>query len=331
MEDFDAGGVGLDEFANGVGNVALGFEVGGAGLEEFFEALAELIEDLRSETPHVERDGFVAGEGGDGAVGGGAAGVAAIALDLGELDDVLEVAVGRDLADAARDGAEVGERVAEDEADHGVVGRAGGKVTGELAVAVRAVEIVGVDGGEGLVDDAGGEKDGLGGSPGLGAAGGDGEAWGNVLERLEDVIDGDALFETRADGFAECLLDVFADDEDELAEAGAEGVVDGVVDDGFAGGADGVDLLETAVTAAHAGGENEECGGCWRGHNKGFDAQVRFNSNGTTWGRLQVSGVRGQGTGIIGWARLMRGGRAEPANPRWRRRSGRVGGHENSY
>jgi len=47
------------------------------------------------------------------------------------------------------------------------------------------------------------------------------------------------------------------DHEHELAEAGAHGVEDGIINDGFALGADGVDLLETAVTAAHAGSENE--------------------------------------------------------------------------
>ncbi|MBN8634679.1 MAG: hypothetical protein J0M07_05100 [Anaerolineae bacterium] len=40
------------------------------------------------------------------------------------------------------------------------------------------------------------------------------------------------------------------------AEAGAEGVEHGVVEDGFAGGTDGIDLLEAAVAGAHAGGED---------------------------------------------------------------------------
>jgi len=48
-----------------------------------------------------------------------------------------------------------------------------------------------------------------------------------------------------------------ADNEDDFAETGAEGVEDGIVEDGFAAGADGVDLFEAAVAAAHAGGEDE--------------------------------------------------------------------------
>ncbi len=70
-----------------------------------------------------------------------------------------------------------------------------------------------------------------------------------------------------------CFFDVLADDEDELAEAGAKSVEDGVVDDGFAGGADGVDLLEAAVAAAHAGSENKKCGrGCGGHQSEPFQA-----------------------------------------------------------
>jgi len=65
---------------------------------------------------------------------------------------------------------------------------------------------------------------------------------------------------TGASDFLERLLEVAADDEDELAEPGAQRVVNRVVNDGFAGGADRINLFESAVSAAHAGGENEKCG-----------------------------------------------------------------------
>ena len=42
-------------------------------------------------------------------------------------------------------------------------------------------------------------------------------------------------------------------------QKGLHGVVNGIVDDGFAVGAEAVHLLESAVTAAHSGGEDEKC------------------------------------------------------------------------
>ena len=58
---------------------------------------------------------------------------------------------------------------------------------------------------------------------------------------------------------AEVLLEVFADDEDQFAKTGVDGVVDGVVHDGFAVGAETVKLFQAAVTAAHTCCEEKEC------------------------------------------------------------------------
>ena len=79
----------------------------------------------------------------------------AVALDGEILDDALQIiAIGK-LAHAARHGSEFGERVAQHESDHGVVGRAGGEVPGDHAKALGTVKIVGIDGGEWLVDRVG--------------------------------------------------------------------------------------------------------------------------------------------------------------------------------
>ena len=77
---------------------------------------------------------------------------------------------------------------------------------GQRAVAVGAVEIVGIDGGEGLVNRVRAEQNGLRGAPWLGAAGRNGEARRNVFERLENVLDRNAFFKARADDLAELLL-----------------------------------------------------------------------------------------------------------------------------
>ena len=114
------------------------------------------------------------------------------------------------------------------------------------------------------------EQNGLRGAPRLGAAGGNGEARRNIFERLENVLDRNAFLKARADDLAKLLFDVLADDKDELAEAGAKSVEDRVVDDGFAGGANGIDLLEAAIAAAHSGSKNKKCGRGCRGHESGL-------------------------------------------------------------
>jgi len=47
------------------------------------------------------------------------------------------------------------------------------------------------------------------------------------------------LLKPPADDFAEGQFQVAADDENELGETGAQGVEDRIINDGFAGGADG--------------------------------------------------------------------------------------------
>jgi len=100
----------------------------------------------------------------------------------------------------------------------------------------------------------------MAGPPGFFAPDGRREAVGQAVERLEDVIHGDAAGVLGADLGAEDFLEVAPDDEHHAAEPGAEGVVHRVVEDGFAGGADGIDLLEAAVARTHAGGEDEKRG-----------------------------------------------------------------------
>src|SRR6185437_4810396 len=115
-EHLDLGFAGVDELADGHGDVAFRLELFAAALKEAVEDLAELREDGGGESPVVHGNGLVTGEVGDRAVRGGVLCTIAVALDAGELFDALEVALGADLAHAARDGAEVGQGVAQDEA-----------------------------------------------------------------------------------------------------------------------------------------------------------------------------------------------------------------------
>ena len=127
-----------------------------------------------------------------------------------------------------------------------------------------AVEIVSVDDGERLVDDVFGHKEGVGGTPGLDTVFRHLEGGGNLVQFLGDEVELDG-FSVRSLDAAVFLLDMrlhvfleeLTDNIDHLAEAGCDGVVDGIVDDGLSVRAQAVHLFETAITAAHAGSQNK--------------------------------------------------------------------------
>src|SRR5208337_2344841 len=116
----------------------------------------------------------------------------------------------------------------------------------------------------------------------------------------EDVFDCDALLVPRADHLLERQLILFADDEHDPAEAGAVGIVDRIVHDGFAIGTNRIELFWAAVTAAHSGCQDEECGG-----NHCFSSFPRFHS-GSSDARFLPAGCRA-------WA--LRTGRGETHAP----------------
>ena len=93
------------------------------------------------------------------------------------------------------------------------------------------------------------------GSPRLYAPFGTAEALGQCVEALEAQLCRHVTLILAQYFLAEILLKVFADDEDNLAESGLDGIVDRVVHYGLAVGAESVELLEPSVAAAHAGGQ----------------------------------------------------------------------------
>src|SRR6266446_4297152 len=103
----------------------------------------------------------------------------------------------------------------------------------QYAIALRSVKIVGVDDRKGLVDRVGGHQNCVQRAPWLGAAGRDGKSRRKSVEFLKDVFDRDMFFKPCTDGLLERLLNVLADNEHDLAESGADCVVDRIVDDGF--------------------------------------------------------------------------------------------------
>ncbi len=214
-------------------------------------------EECGREAEAVHRDGLGSGELAAADLGG---------VDGGALDDAAQAAVGGDVADAARDAAVLGERAVEPVANHGERRgflsrrRERAEEAGELLKGVAAEKVVGADDGEGLADGVACAPDGVAGAPRFLAPGGRREAGGQGVDRLENEVHGDALGVLGGDLLAEGLLEVAADHEDDAAEAGLGGIVHGVVEDGFTGRADRVELLEAAVAGAHACGEDEKGG-----------------------------------------------------------------------
>ena len=78
-----------------------------------------------------------------------------------------------------------------------------------------------------------------------------------LKDKVVLVVDDEPdVLETVADDLAERRLDVVADDEHHLAEPAAQRVEDAVVNDRLAVRADRVHLFQTAIAAAHAGGQH---------------------------------------------------------------------------
>ena len=92
-------------------------------------------------------------------------------------------------------------------------------------------------------------------TPRLRAALGAGEAFGQVVEGLEYQFAGDVTLVFRDDFIAEILFEVLADDEYQFTESSMNGIIDGVVHDGFTMRTQTVELFQTSVAAAHSGSE----------------------------------------------------------------------------
>ena len=215
----------------------------------------------RGEAPEVERHGRRARDRLPRARLVEAPRVLAVALDLQHLADRDEEAALVDRADAAAHGAVRAERGGDREADdrelgHDVHLRLPQEV-GQHPVAARAVEVVGVDDGEGAVQERCGGEGGVAGAPRLGAARGRGEARGKGAA-LDRVGHRDVARDPVAHRLADLRLHALAHDQHDAVEAGAPRVEGGVVEEGRPAGAHAVDLLGAAVPASHPGGEDDE-------------------------------------------------------------------------
>ena len=124
-------------------------------------------------------------------------------------------------------------------------------------VGVSAVKIIRVDDGEGPTNCVSRCSDGVGGSPWFFPAFRDAETIGQIVKLLECVVHFDFTFESSSYAFSEGLGKVFANDEYDSLEACTDRIIDRIIEHGFAIRAHWVHLFEAAVSAAHAGCEDE--------------------------------------------------------------------------
>ena len=184
---------------------------------------------------------------------------AAVGGDAGALGHADQIVIGIGHADAAADAAVGADRVAQQKAHHGpgvaVAVGVGAQVVVDELKALRAVVVVGVDDRERRVADGFlGHQDGVGRAPGLDAAFRHGEAGGQFVQLLVGIADLEPGAQgAGTDGLLEGLLDLMLDDEHDGLEPGAAGIVQAVIQDGLARRPDRVDLLQSAVAAAHSG------------------------------------------------------------------------------
>ena len=183
--------------------------------------------------------------------------------DLRALDDAHQIPAVVALTDAPRHVAVLRKCVAKGIAHHGIVGALCGlhrEVVAHSLEALRPVEIIRIDHCEGLVNERLGHQHGMGRTPRFGPFSRDGVPGGNLVQFLEGVMYVRARLVFSADAFPKILLDVSADDENDLSETRAERVVNRVVENDFTAGSDLVELFQPAVATADPGGKYEKCG-----------------------------------------------------------------------
>ena len=187
---------------------------------------------------------------------------AAAGLDAGALGHALQGAVLVFDAHAARHAAVLGQGIFQQIADHAVaveiiIGM-GGQVIVHHLKRLRAVVVVRIDDRKGAVNEGLCSQHGMAGAPRLYAPLRHGKTCGQLFQLLESVLHIHRFRHAVTDGSFEGVLDLVLDDKDHGLKAGAAGIVEGVVHNDLSVGAHRVDLLHTAVAAAHAGCHDDQ-------------------------------------------------------------------------
>ncbi len=155
------------------------------------------------------------------------------------------------------------ERLAQAVAGHGLVAIRGlpRHVVGYEPVRGGAVEVVGIEDTEGTVQMGHRREDGVGRPPRLAPVRGGGVALRHVVDLLMGVHDVGPATPPASYRLLQRLLQLGTDDQDHAAEAGGQGVVDGVVDERLARRTQRLELLQAVPEPGReAGGQEDEVG-----------------------------------------------------------------------
>ena len=128
----------------------------------------------------------------------------------------------------------------------------------QLHQSIATEKVIRADDAESTFDMVAGGINSVTGTPGLGAPFGRSETLRQVIHLLIGVIHLDFALEAAADDLFEGLFQLLFNDKYHLAEAGQNGIMYRIINNDLAVGAQRVDLLQTAVAAAHTGGQNQK-------------------------------------------------------------------------
>ena len=93
------------------------------------------------------------------------------------------------------------------------------------------------------------------GTPRLGTPFRAGEAFGQIVDGLENQFTRNVPLVFRDNLVAEILFEILADNEDEFAKSGIDSIIDRIIHDGFTIGAQSIQLFQATVTTAHTGSQ----------------------------------------------------------------------------
>ena len=122
----------------------------------------------------------------------------------------------------------------------------------ENLVGGRPIEIIGIDHAEGTIQFVPRHPDGMPGSPWFGALRWNGKPRRQIVQFLVRKRRNEV--ERLLEMLAQHRFELRLGENNDFPESRPERVVDGVIDDHFPTGTDGINLLETAVAAADSGG-----------------------------------------------------------------------------
>ena len=128
-----------------------------------------------------------------------------------------------------------------------------------LYIGVLSVIIVRIDYGEIVMHLALRAKQRMRGSPRLHTSLRHGISFGQVFKVLEHICGLDIFGNALTDGFFKIPQVLLFDDKNNFIKSRGNRVMDGIVNDKFAAGADRINLLQPAVTASHPGSKNHQC------------------------------------------------------------------------